>query len=109
MKTKACDAKYPSAEAKGAAVVVDKRAFEAKREYLTRARKPDAELGTPAGRGRLSWSLIHTNKTGGLSSLLGLQQNVFRCLRHYAIIDLVTSMLMQERLSDSEYLRISFR
>ena len=47
MKTKTCDAKYPSADAKVSAAV-DKRATEANRVYLARARKLDAELGTPA-------------------------------------------------------------
>ena len=47
VKTKTCDAKYPTAEAKVSAAV-NKRATEASRKYLARARKLDAELGTPA-------------------------------------------------------------
>lgn len=46
VKTKTCDAKYPSAEAKVGAAV-DSRATAANREYLTRALKLDADLGTP--------------------------------------------------------------
>ena len=47
VKTKTCDAKYATADAKVSAAV-DKRATEANRVYLARARKLDAELGTPA-------------------------------------------------------------
>jgi hypothetical protein len=48
VKTKTCDAKYPIAEGKVASAV-ERRATEASREYLTRARRLDADLDTPAG------------------------------------------------------------
>ena len=44
---KICDEKCSSADAKASAAV-DKRAIKANREYLASARKPDADLGTPA-------------------------------------------------------------
>lgn len=47
-KIKACGAKRPSAEANVSAVVC-RWAFEENREYLSRSRELDVELGTPPG------------------------------------------------------------
>ncbi len=66
VKTKTCDSKYPSAfdlfsaDAKVSAVV-DKRATQANRVLLTRARKLDADLGTPAETmGHSNWNSRRT-------------------------------------------------
>jgi hypothetical protein len=48
VKPKTCDAKYPAASGTAYAVVT-RRATETSQAYLTRARRLDADLGTPPG------------------------------------------------------------
>ena len=98
MKTKTCDLKYPLAEAKVSAAV-DKRAAEANREYLTRARKLDAELGTPAEtKEPFEAELRSYGKDGKvIIPVVGAFGEMSSDV--YAIIDLVASMLTHEHLS----------
>ena len=98
VKTKTCDAKYPSAEAKVSAAV-DKRAAEANREYLARARKLDTELGTPAEtKGPFEAELRSYGKDGRvIIPVVGAFGEMSSDV--YAIIDLVASMLTHEHLS----------
>ena len=48
VKTKTCDAKYPTADGTACAVVT-RRATEASQAYLIRARRLDTDLGTLPG------------------------------------------------------------
>jgi len=98
VKTKTCDAKYPSAEAKVAAAA-DRRASEANRKYLTRARKLDAELGTPAEtKGPFELELRSYGKDGRvIVPVVGAFGEMSSDV--YAIIDLVASILAHEHLS----------
>jgi len=98
VKTKTCDAKYPPAEGKVAAVV-DKRAREANKKYFTRARKLDAELGTPAEtEGPFEKELRSYGKEGRvIIPVVGAFGEMSSDV--YAIIDLVASVLTHEHLS----------
>jgi hypothetical protein len=98
VKTKTCDAKYPSADAKVSAAV-DKRATEANRVYLARARKLDAELGTPAEtKGPFELELKSYGKGGRVViPVVGAFGEMSSDV--YAIIDLVASMLTHKHLS----------
>ena len=85
VKTKTCDAKYPSAEAKVAAVV-NTRATKANRDYLARARKLDAELGTPPEtNGPFELELRTYGQDGRvIIPVVGaFGEIVLRCLRHH--------------------------
>ena len=98
VKTKTCDAKYPSAEAKVAAVV-NTRATEANRDYLARARKLDAELGTPPEtKGPFELELRTYGQDGRvIIPVVGAFGEMSSDV--YAIIDLVASILTHEHLS----------
>jgi len=98
VKTKTCDAKYPPAEGKVAAVV-DKRAREANKKYFTRARKLDAELNTPAEtEGPFEKELRSYGKEGRvIIPVVGAFGEMSSDV--YAIIDLVASVLTHEHLS----------
>jgi hypothetical protein len=98
VKTKTCDAKYPIAEGKVASAV-ERRATEASREYLTRARKLDADLDTPAGtKGPFELELEAYGKGGRvIIPVVGAFGEMSSDV--YSIVDLVASVLTHEHLS----------
>ena len=98
VKTKTCDAKYPIAEGKVASVV-ERRATEASREYLTRARRLDADLDTPTGtKGPFELELEAYGKDGRvIIPVVGAFGEMSSDV--YSIVDLVASVLTHEHLS----------
>ena len=98
IKTKTCDAKYPMSEGKVAAAV-ERRATEASRAYLTRARKLDADLDTPAGtKGPFERKLEAYGKGGRvIIPVVGAFGEMSSDV--YSIVDLVASVLTHEHLS----------
>jgi hypothetical protein len=98
VKTKTCDAKYPIAEGKVASAV-ERRATEASREYLTRARRLDADLDTPAGtKGPFELELEAYGKGGRvIIPVVGAFGEMSSDV--YSIVDLVASVLTHEHLS----------
>ena len=98
IKTKTCDAKYPIAEGKVASAV-KRRATEASRAYLTRARKLDADLGTPAGTKGLFERELEAYGKGGrvIIPVVGAFGEMSSDVN--SIVDLVASVLTHEHLS----------
>jgi hypothetical protein len=98
IKTKTCDAKYPIAEGKVASAV-ERRATEASRAYLTRARKFDADLGTPAyTKGPFELELEAYGKGGRIIiPVVGAFGEISSDV--YSIVDLIASVLTHEHLS----------
>ena len=98
VKTKTCDAKYPTADGTACAVVT-RRATEASQAYLTRARRLDTDLGTlPGAKGPFVTELETFGRGGKViipvaGAFAEMSPDV------YAIIDLVATALTCEHLS----------
>jgi hypothetical protein len=98
IKTKTCDTKYPIAEGKVTSAV-ECRATEVSRAYLTRARKFNTDLGTPADtKGPFELELEAYGKGGRvIIPVVGAFGEMPSDV--YWIVDLIASVLTHERLS----------
>ena len=98
VKTKTCDAKYPAADGTACAVVT-RRTTEASQAYLTRARRLDADLGTPPGAKGPFVTELETFGRGG--KVIITVSGAFAEMPPdvYATIDLVATALTCEHLS----------
>ena len=98
VKTKTCDAKYPTADGTACAVVT-RRATEASQAYLIRARRLDTDLGTlPGAKGPFVTELETFGRGGKViipvaGAFAEMSPDV------YAIIELVATALTCEHLS----------
>ncbi len=98
VKTKTCDAKCPISEGKVASAV-EHRATEASREYLTRARRLDEDLDTPAGtKGPFGLELEAYDGKGGRVIIPVVGKFGEMSSDVYSIVDLAASVLTHEPL-----------